>query len=125
MTIGAQMTRALIVDPDEVSRERIENVLDDIGVEHDFANTAEEALRSTLQYGLYVVESLLQGIDGVQLSERLRAATNAPIVILSGCCELPWKVAGYYAGADIYLCKPIEPAELKITLLSVLRRAGI
>lgn len=118
------MRSALIIDPDAVSRERTEFVLTDLGIAYDCAESAEEALSRVLSYDLYIVESLLQGIDGVQLSERLRASTDAPIIILSGCCELPWKVAGYYAGADVYLCKPVSEVDLKLCIMSVLRRSS-
>lgn len=62
---------------------------------------------------LYVVDLNLPGQDGLALARRLRAARpGVGIVMVTARTGIDARVAGYDSGADIYLPKPVDPAEL-------------
>lgn len=62
---------------------------------------------------LYVLDLALPGQDGLALARRLRAARpGVGIVMTTARTGIDARVAGYGSGADIYLPKPVDPAEL-------------
>jgi DNA-binding response OmpR family regulator len=62
------------------------------------------------------------GIDGVEVSRRLRAAGDVPILMLTARDSLEDRVEGLDSGADDYLVKPFEREELLARLRALLRR---
>ena len=74
-------------------------------------------------YDLLIVDLGLPGIGGSELVRRLRARNcQAPILILTAEDELTSRVAGLDAGADDYVTKPFELAELEARIRALLRR---
>lgn len=62
---------------------------------------------------LYVIDLNLPGEDGLSLARRLRQARpGVGIVMTTARTQLHDRVAGYGSGADLYLSKPVDPAEL-------------
>lgn len=81
----------------------------------------ESAEISTFQIAL--LDLNLPGEDGLYLAERLRMqAPNIGIIMLTVRNQIADKIAGYNAGADIYLPKPVIPEELNATIQAVCRR---
>ncbi|MBF8290981.1 MAG: Response regulator transcription factor [Chloroflexi bacterium] len=72
---------------------------------------------------LVVLDLGLPGIDGLEVTRRLRHRGNVPIVMLTARDEELDKVLGLELGADDYLTKPFSPRELVARVRSVLRRA--
>ncbi|WP_135076108.1 response regulator transcription factor [Terasakiella sp. SH-1] len=71
----------------------------------------------------YIIDLNLPGEDGISLVKRLRRAEpNANIIVTTARSELNQRVIGYEAGADVYLSKPVDPAELIAVLCSRLGR---
>lgn len=65
------------------------------------------------------------GTDGLQLLGRLREmGVTAPALVLSSLGQTHQRVEGLEAGADDYLSKPFDAAELRARLRSLARRAG-
>lgn len=63
---------------------------------------------------LYIIDLNLPGENGLSLVRRIRAsAPLTKIVVVTGRTAVVDKVAGYAAGADIYLPKPVAPEELE------------
>jgi two-component system response regulator MprA len=77
-----------------------------------------------------VLDIMLPGIDGVEITRRVRAAEAAegrppvPILMLTARDAVPDRVAGLEAGADDYLVKPFAFDELLARIRALLRRAG-
>jgi two-component system OmpR family response regulator len=72
-----------------------------------------------------VVDVMLPGRDGVRLVKDLRdAGLRFPVLLLTARDRMEDKVAGLDAGADDYLTKPFDFAELTARLRALLRRAG-
>jgi two-component system response regulator MprA len=70
-----------------------------------------------------VLDWLMPGLDGIQVAERLRAADDIPILMLTARDAIEDRVTGLDSGADDYLVKPFAPAELLARIRALLRRA--
>jgi two-component system alkaline phosphatase synthesis response regulator PhoP len=74
---------------------------------------------------LIVLDIMLPGMDGFEVCRRLRQAGHElPILMLTARAELVDKVVGLKLGADDYLTKPFEMAELMARIEALLRRSG-
>ncbi|NIC41286.1 response regulator transcription factor [Aquabacterium sp. A08] len=72
---------------------------------------------------LYLIDLNLPGEDGLSLSRRLRAAQPyVGIIMVTARGQVDDKLAGYESGADIYLPKPVDPAELLAAVCTLGRR---
>ena len=69
-----------------------------------------------------VLDLGLPGIDGVEVSRRLREGGDVPILILTAREALEDRVEGLDSGADDYLVKPFDLQELLARLRALLRR---
>lgn len=76
-------------------------------------------------YDAIIVDWMLPRLDGPTLVERLRrdSGIRTPIIMLTARDELPDKLAGFHAGADDYLTKPFDLAELEVRLHALLARS--
>lgn len=80
-------------------------------------------LRLNPQPDLFIIDLNLPGEDGLSLSRRLRAAQPlVGIIMVTARSLLGDKLAGYESGADLYLAKPVDPAELLAAVESLGRR---
>jgi two-component system, OmpR family, KDP operon response regulator KdpE len=89
------------------------------------AATGEEALDAAALAApdAVIVDLVLPGVDGVEVTRRLREWTEAPVIVLSAVGEEDEKVRALAAGADDYVTKPFGPRELVARLQAALRRA--
>lgn len=97
------------------------------GFEVEVATTGAQGLARTTSdtYDLILLDIMLPGIDGLTICRELRAKGNfVPIIFLTARGELQHKVAGLDAGADDYLPKPFEVAELLARVRANLRRTA-
>lgn len=94
-------------------------------VDHrDTLSAAEEALDAT-EYDLVVLDIGMPDGDGlVFLKDRRRRKLQAPVLMLTARGGLDDRVSGLDAGADDYLVKPFEIAELAARCRALLRRPG-
>ncbi|WP_040162809.1 response regulator transcription factor [Microbacterium gorillae] len=86
--------------------------------------SAEEALEriTTEHVAVLVVDRRLPGMSGTDLVTRLRRSrVDVPVILLTALGELADRVAGLDAGADDYLVKPFEFAELEARLRALTR----
>ncbi|MDU3124336.1 MAG: response regulator transcription factor [Finegoldia magna] len=74
------------------------------------------------QIDLFLVDIMMEGMDGLELTQKIREVSNAPIIILSAKSELNDKVMGLNLGADDYITKPFDAVELLARIKSCLRR---
>lgn len=97
------------------------------GFEVEVATTGTQGLARTTSntYDLILLDIMLPGVDGLTICRELRAQGNfVPIIFLTARGELQHKVAGLDAGADDYLPKPFEVAELLARVRANLRRTA-
>ena len=71
---------------------------------------------------LVVLDLMLPGVSGLEITGRLRAAGRLPIIILTARGEEADRVVGLELGADDYVVKPFSPRELVARVKAVLRR---
>jgi DNA-binding response OmpR family regulator len=89
------------------------------------ANTGPAALREIEQEPptLIVLDLMLPGMDGWEITRRLRACGDTPIIMLTARSQETDRIAGLEMGADDYVTKPFSPQELVSRVRAVLRRA--
>ena len=71
---------------------------------------------------MVILDVMMPGIDGTEVSKRVRAAGNVPILMLTAKGTVADKVAGLDSGADDYLVKPFAFDELLARVRALLRR---
>src|SRR5437667_1048865 len=72
---------------------------------------------------LYVLDIMMPGLDGREVTRRLREFSIAPVLMLTAKDTEDDKVAGLEAGADDYLTKPFGAPELIARVKALMRRA--
>jgi two-component system, OmpR family, response regulator PrrA len=117
--------RVLIVDDDDALRRSLGRNLRLEGFRVADARDGGAALDDVRAHppDAIVLDVTMPGIDGVELTRRLRAAgDDVPILILSARDGVDDRIVGLEAGADDYLVKPFIPRELVARLRALLRR---
>ena len=116
----------LVVDDDTRIRGLLRQFLAEQGFRVTVAATAAEARRRLegLDFDLIVLDVMMPGETGVELTASLREHKTVPILMLTALAETDSRVAGLEAGADDYLPKPFDPRELVLRINNILRRGG-
>ncbi|MDP6692048.1 MAG: response regulator [Alphaproteobacteria bacterium] len=120
----------LVVDDDDRLRDLLRRYLGEYGFRVSTASSAAEARAalSGLDFDLLVLDLMMPGETGLELTEDLRRGNNAvkalPILLLTAMGEAEDRIAGLEVGADDYLAKPFEPRELVLRIEAILRRGG-
>src|SRR5208283_2673296 len=76
------------------------------------------------EYDAIVLDIMLPGIDGWELLRRLRRTKKTPVLMLTARDAIRDRVRGLDTGADDYLVKPFELAELLARLRALIRRSA-
>ena len=124
MTPADPKAHLLVVDDDE----RIRGLLQKFLMRHGFlvtiARSAGQARRllAGLDFDLVVLDVMMPGEDGIELTRDLRRRMAVPILLLTARGETASRIEGFEAGADDYLVKPFEPKELLLRINAILRR---
>jgi two-component system phosphate regulon response regulator OmpR len=119
----------LVVDDDARLRELLRRYLSESGFRVTAAADAAEA-RANLAcfaFDLIVLDVMMPGDSGLDLTRELRAADRLPplpILLLTAMVEPEDRVNGLEEGADDYLAKPFEPRELVLRIRNILERRG-
>lgn len=121
---GRNTALVLVVDDEQPIRELVRTYLRS---EHMDVITAEdgpaalEAIREH-QPDVVVLDVMLPGFDGIEVCRRLRAFSDAYVLMLTARGEETDRVVGLSIGADDYLVKPFSPRELVARIKALLRR---
>jgi DNA-binding response OmpR family regulator len=117
--------RVLLLEDSARLRDLLGETLRDAGYGLDVVSTAHE-FRSTVtavSYDLLIVDLGLPDGDGIELIKELRAAGNAtPVLVITARVTITDRIAGLDSGADDYLIKPFNHAELVARVRALLRR---
>lgn len=119
----------LVVDDDLQTVKLISLVLQRKGYRVIPATSAVQALAKaeTEQPDLIISDVMMPDMDGFEMCRRLRSnpRTSAiPILMFTAKTAVADKIAGFQAGADDYLTKPVHPAELLSRVEALLQRAA-
>jgi len=119
-----EQMRILVVDDDPPSVKMTAFLLREEGYEVLAASNGRDALRliERDQPDLVLLDVMMPGLDGFETLREIRMRRALPVIFLSAKGETADRVAGLERGADDYLAKPFEPAELLARVKAVLRR---
>src|SRR5262245_8327202 len=117
--------RVLLVEDDASIRELAATGLGAAGFAVDTAEDGRQALArfDVAAPDVVVLDLMLPELDGYEVCRELRARSQVPIVMLSARTDTVDVVVGLELGADDYVTKPFEVAELAARLRAVLRRS--
>jgi two-component system KDP operon response regulator KdpE len=115
--------RALIVDDEHAIRRFLRASLSAHGYTVYEAATGEDALQNlvNIRPDVVILDLGLPGIDGIEVTRRLREWSATPVIILSVRGDEAEKIRALDAGADDYLTKPFGVGELMARLRAALR----
>lgn len=118
--------RILIVDDNRRLVASLFEFLEPRGHMLDAAPDGPTSLHLAAQprYDVVILDWILPRMDGAEVL-RLETRSQIPVVMLTARNTLPDKIAGFRAGADDYLTKPFELAELEVRLEALAVRAGL
>jgi len=126
MTTTETGPRVLVVDDERAIRRFLRASLTAHGYIVHEAGSGEEALTEVAAQrpDVIILDLWLPGIDGVEVTRRLREWTQTPIIILSVRDDEKTKVVALDAGADDYLTKPFGVGELLARVRAALRHVA-
>lgn len=124
-----QKTHILVVDDDARLRELLRRYLAEQGFIVSTATGADdaEAKLASLSYDLMVLDIMMPGRTGLELTHDLRNdqrthLNGLPILLLTAKGEAEDRINGFETGADDYLTKPFEPRELLLRINAIVKR---
>src|SRR5579871_4403562 len=115
----------LVVDDDRPITDTLRRALAYEGYSVEVALRGDEALKKVIEHqpDLIVLDRAMPGMDGLEVTRRLRAGGNqVPILMLTAKDAITDRVAGLDTGADDYLVKPVELEEFLARVRALLRR---
>ncbi|MDF1769166.1 response regulator transcription factor [Maricaulis sp.] len=115
----------LVVDDDDRIRNLLKRFLQERGYRVSTAPNANKALSTlnSLAFDLLVLDVMMPGMDGFELTQAVRERGETPILLLTARGDAEDRIKGLSLGADDYLPKPFEPEELVLRINAILRRA--
>ena len=118
--------RILLVEDDEMLAQAVERALRQSAHTVQRAGTGTDADRilASTEFDLVLLDLALPQVDGFEVLRRLRARRNrVPVMVLTARDAVEDRVSGLDLGADDYLTKPFELAELEARVRALIRRA--
>ena len=118
------MAKILVVDDEKLIVKGIRFSLEQDGMEVDCAYDGEEAINLAKQkeYDVVLLDVMLPKFDGFEVCQAIREFSEMPIIMLTAKGGDMDKILGLEYGADDYITKPFNPAEVVARVRSQLRR---
>ena len=117
--------RILVVEDEPRLARSLAKALREEGYAVDCAETGDDGLykAESWDYDLILLDVMLPGLDGWELLKRLRKKKSTPVLMLTARDTAQDRVRGLDSGADDYLVKPFDLAELLARVRALIRRA--
>jgi len=124
---GDNAAHLLVVDDDNRIRDLLSRYLGSHGFRVTAAGDAADARRQIagMAFDLLIIDVMMPGESGLELTESLRQTTDVPILMLTARSEAEDRITGLESGADDYLPKPFEPRELLLRINNILKRGSL
>lgn len=119
--------RVLLVEDDPMIGAAVQGALKDASYAADWVKNGQAAIDTlrSQHYDLVLLDLGLPGKDGLEVLGAIRAADNpVPLLIITARDALDDRLRGLDSGADDYVLKPFEMAELLARMRAVQRRKG-
>jgi DNA-binding response OmpR family regulator len=119
--------RILVVEDERKVTEFLRMGLREAGYEVDVAYDGPQGLykSTSLSFDLIILDVILPGMNGFELCRKIRETqTEVPILMLTALGTTDDKIDGFDSGADDYLVKPFEFAELLARIKALLKRSS-
>ena len=116
--------KILVVDDNDEIRNIVTLYLKNSNFEIYEASTGIEALDFIRKnnISLMILDIMMPELDGIEVLKAIDNDRDYPIIFLSARSSVKDKIEGLYLGADDYLAKPFDPAELVARVIALLRR---
>jgi len=120
------MKKILIVD-DEIAMRKLVGIYLQDNFEIEEAENGEEAYKKAIdhEFDLIILDVMMPKMDGWETLNKIRERSDVPIIMLTAKGTVQDKVTGLSGGADDYLVKPFDGAELIVRVQALLRRANL
>ncbi len=127
MASASEKPRVLVADDDPSIRLLLRRTLELANCQVVLAENGDTALTQVQSnpFDLLVLDIMMPGVDGLEITRRIRARSAVPIVLLTALDSEEDIIRGLDAGADDYLAKPFAAGEFLARARSALRRAQI
>tara|TARA_B100000963_G_scaffold341905_1_gene342144 strand:+ start:4219 stop:4896 length:678 start_codon:yes stop_codon:yes gene_type:complete len=114
----------LIVDDDNRIRDLLKEYLNDNNFVVSTARDAKNAKIkiSQFKFDLIVLDVMMPGQDGYELTKEIKKDIEVPIVLLTAKGEVENRIKGLELGADDYISKPFEPKELLLRIKNIINK---
>jgi DNA-binding response OmpR family regulator len=120
------MERVLVVDDDAELCQLVTRFLTREGFEITWAPSGNAGVERALSedYSLIMLDVMMPDTDGFDVLRRIRQHTRTPVLMLTARGDTQDRIRGLQMGADDYLPKPFDPAELVARIRAILRRSA-
>lgn len=120
------MKKILIVDDELEMRQLLRIYLRQDNYQVDESDNGQDAYEKIKRndYDLMILDVMMPIMDGWQTIKQVRKISNIPIIMLTAKGSIQDKVTGLSTGADDYLVKPFDEAELLVRVKALLRRTN-
>ena len=119
------MERVLVIDDDAELCQLVTRFLTREGFEISWAPNGAAGVERALaeDYSLIMLDVMMPDTDGFEVLSRIRQHRRTPVLMLTARGDTHDRIQGLEMGADDYLPKPFEPAELVARIRAILRRS--
>ena len=120
------MERVLVVDDDAELCRLVSRYLAREGFETSWAPNGTEGIERALaeEYALIMLDVMMPDASGFDVLEHIRRRSRTPVLMLTARGDTRDRIRGLEMGADDYLPKPFDPAELVARIRAILRRSA-
>ena len=120
------MERLLVIDDDAELCRLVTRFLSREGFAIDWAPGGTAGLEQALAepYSLIMLDVMMPDTDGFEVLRQIRERSRTPVLMLTARGDTHDRIRGLEMGADDYLPKPFDPAELVARIRAILRRAA-
>ena len=108
------MSKILIIEDEKEIADLERDYLEMSNFEVDILNDGKEAVKHIIEnnYDLLILDLMLPNTNGLEICKSIREKVDIPIIMVTAKVESIDKIRGLGIGADDYITKPFDPAEL-------------